>query len=490
MERPKVFLSYSWSSIEHEDFVLNLAERLVDDNIDVVFDKWDLSEGQDVYHFMEQSIKEPTIKHVLLICDKTYKEKADARKQGTGVSTEAQIISTEVYHSVDSKKFIAVLAGEFDKSSEVLPTFVQTRKYVDLSKPSSFEDNYEILLRAILDKPLHKKPPFGKTPDYIQNESPQDSKLSKHLNLLEHAYSTNNNYKIISAKKSFTDDYVQEVQNKLANCLFPSDSIQQTRNLHEMLTNTDKFSKHFRKISEIIVQYEVSADIRFWKTLFQNLLTAGEKNREFEDVFKFIIVENYLFLIGHLIDQERFDLLDSALSITLESISELKNHEIIALSSLWFYSELIEKSFRTSIDSFKKTICITADILISNSKTWNGSKLLSEADLFLFYFSVFQLKLTDADSSAYAPYGDIWFAKLYIYNLVDRHNISWMLKLKSKKYFDKINSILGPDNLDSFKAQYISTVKKSKLFTNFSGTFSSIPKLDETISLDDICTVK
>ncbi|WP_095512509.1 SEFIR domain-containing protein [Rubrivirga marina] len=39
---PRTFLLYSWSSPEHEDWVLRLATDLVDLDLDVVLDKWDL----------------------------------------------------------------------------------------------------------------------------------------------------------------------------------------------------------------------------------------------------------------------------------------------------------------------------------------------------------------------------------------------------------------------------------------------------------------
>lgn len=38
----KVFISYSWTNVTHEKWVLELAERLVSDGVDVVLDKWDL----------------------------------------------------------------------------------------------------------------------------------------------------------------------------------------------------------------------------------------------------------------------------------------------------------------------------------------------------------------------------------------------------------------------------------------------------------------
>ncbi len=51
--QPKVFISYSWSSPQHEQWVLDLAERLSGDGVVVVLDKWDLKEGQDKHVFME-----------------------------------------------------------------------------------------------------------------------------------------------------------------------------------------------------------------------------------------------------------------------------------------------------------------------------------------------------------------------------------------------------------------------------------------------------
>lgn len=37
---PKLFISYSWSSSEHEEWVLELAENLIKDGIDIALDKW------------------------------------------------------------------------------------------------------------------------------------------------------------------------------------------------------------------------------------------------------------------------------------------------------------------------------------------------------------------------------------------------------------------------------------------------------------------
>lgn len=47
-DHPKVFISYSWTSKAYEERVLKLVERLMNDGVDVIFDRWDLRPGQDM----------------------------------------------------------------------------------------------------------------------------------------------------------------------------------------------------------------------------------------------------------------------------------------------------------------------------------------------------------------------------------------------------------------------------------------------------------
>src|SRR5206468_6744780 len=117
---PKLFMSYSWSSPEHEQWVLNLATELRESGVDVVLDKWDLKEGHDAYAFMEKMVTDPQIRKVILICDRMYAEKADGRSGGVG--TETQIISAKVYEKEDQNKFVAVVTENTEEGEAYLPT--------------------------------------------------------------------------------------------------------------------------------------------------------------------------------------------------------------------------------------------------------------------------------------------------------------------------------------------------------------------------------
>lgn len=123
--QPKVFISYSWTTPQHEQWVLDLADRLSGDGIVVTLDKWDLKEGQDKHAFMEQMVHDETIGKVLVICDRGYQVKADDRKGGVG--TESQLISKEVYDNTGQEKFIPIVR-EYDKDGNPARKASQRRR--------------------------------------------------------------------------------------------------------------------------------------------------------------------------------------------------------------------------------------------------------------------------------------------------------------------------------------------------------------------------
>ena len=118
-EHPKVFISYSWTSVEHEQFVMDLATSLRNHGVDAILDKWDLKPGQDKYVFMESMVVDTEVLKVLVLCDRKYQEKANNRAGGVG--TESQIISQELYGKVKQTKFIPIVCEYDDDGQPCLP---------------------------------------------------------------------------------------------------------------------------------------------------------------------------------------------------------------------------------------------------------------------------------------------------------------------------------------------------------------------------------
>lgn len=161
--RPKVFISYSWTSYEYKERVLKLAERLLSDGVDVILDQWDLIPGQDVYSFMEKSISEAD--KVLILCDERYVEKADSRVGGVG--SETQIITGKLYGNFPQGKFIPVIMD----SVWTVPTYLRSRYC--LTYISGSEEEYFNLIREVLDIRRRKRPPLAALPDFLVSDDKQ-----------------------------------------------------------------------------------------------------------------------------------------------------------------------------------------------------------------------------------------------------------------------------------------------------------------------------
>lgn len=156
MKKQKLFISYSWSTPDHEDWVLRLATELRQSGVDVILDKWDLKEGHDAFAFMEKMVSDKNVRKVIIVSDKLYAEKANERSGGVG--TETQIITSEIYTKVEQGKFVVVIPEKDENGKPFLPAYYKSRIYIDLSSEELYSKNFEQLLRWIYNKPRHVKP--------------------------------------------------------------------------------------------------------------------------------------------------------------------------------------------------------------------------------------------------------------------------------------------------------------------------------------------
>ncbi len=173
---PKAFISYSWSSSEHEQWVIDLAKELVHFGVDVELDKWGLRDGHDKFEFMERMVSDPAVTKVMMICDRAYAEKANSRSGGVG--TETQIITPELYEQGEQDKFVAIIAERDADGREFVPAFYKSRIYIDMSNEDARSENFERLLRWLYDKPVDIKPPLGSPPSFVTTDTPSPSETA------------------------------------------------------------------------------------------------------------------------------------------------------------------------------------------------------------------------------------------------------------------------------------------------------------------------
>src|SRR5882672_7221560 len=102
---PKVFISYSWESDEHKNWVRSLSERLTQNGVNVRLDQWHIGPGQSLTQFMEAEVQ--TCEFVLVVCTKEYSRKSLARIGGVGY--EQQIITGNIVAGQPRENFIPLV---------------------------------------------------------------------------------------------------------------------------------------------------------------------------------------------------------------------------------------------------------------------------------------------------------------------------------------------------------------------------------------------
>ncbi|TDZ77383.1 SEFIR domain protein [Mycobacteroides salmoniphilum] len=152
-------MSYSHDDEEHRDWVLQLSTRLRSNGVDVCLDRWNVSLGGNLAHYMERAANQKY--RVIAVVSENFSRKCDEREGGAGF--ESQMLSARLYADLDSKAVIPVIRNN-PHNPPVLPAFLAGRMYEDFRNDASQEGAYERLLREIHGVPVDAAPPLGLNP--------------------------------------------------------------------------------------------------------------------------------------------------------------------------------------------------------------------------------------------------------------------------------------------------------------------------------------
>lgn len=149
MASPTCFISYSWDSHEHRNWVRKLAEDLQAHGVEVRLDSY-TEPGSSITQFAETAVRESD--YVILVCTPKFSSKANARTGGVGY--EAQVVTGEIFHDSVRRKFIPILRS--GTAAQSLPSYLKGKLAVDFRLEESYRDSLEAVLRHIWETPEHK----------------------------------------------------------------------------------------------------------------------------------------------------------------------------------------------------------------------------------------------------------------------------------------------------------------------------------------------
>lgn len=454
--KPKVFISYSWKIRE---WVGELAKRLMNNGVETKVDLWDLKEGQDKYAFMESMVNDNTIDYVLVVCDKTYTDKANKREGGVG--DETVIISSELYGKSSQTKFLPLVLSKDDEGKANLPTYIKSRIYFDFSDENNYENEYEKLLRHIYDKPLIPKPKLGSMPEWLKDNSVNLSSLSSHISVLK---SSNNESRRNAAVTEFCQDFAIKAKE------FVVDSSKGVGN--EIVANIEAMKplrdSYLDFLKEVILSERDVVDFvcRFFENVFNELMLLPSSVNSWHDSsyehYKFLLWETFVCTIAYLWYYEKYREINLILTHTYflqDQISPVK--EIKPSSILNFRCEC------DSLDRYgasRRLHSFTADIAVKRVKEpLITQESFAQADIFICQMS-FALKIRD--------FGFSWFPLSYVYA---KNASSFWVKLVSRQFCEKILPLFNAKSIDDLKR----IIQENPVDSNYSysGTWHGVPRI-------------
>lgn len=439
-KHPKVFISYSWAT--HKERVIQIAHDLMRDGIDTIIDEWNLKHGQDKYKFMEQMVTEPSINFVLIMCDKSYTQKADSRAGGVG--DETAIISSELYGKIEQTKFIPIILEKDENGTAYCPVYLKNRIHLDFSNT---DDQYEQLLRILYGVPLHRRPELGKKPEWLSEYSVNISSIQSAVMHLKNTADSANKEKLIQRfPQRFIEtakQYIVDISNEDVATL----GKEIEKKIYEMKPLRDLY---LDTLDECIVENKniVKFIILFFEQIYNGLLFIGSddpgqlyKSRHesaFEH-YKFIIWNCFVCTILYLRRYEKYMEIHTILTHTFFlQQSDYPARKIWPSSFIEFrpYLDILDGQYGKQLSK----LSLMGDIAVKLSKySFVNQITFSQTDVFIC-----QLSFIFKHARSYGW----WFPITYIY-LHEAENM-WV-ELTSRKYCEKLLPLFNVNTIEELK---------------------------------------
>ncbi len=464
-EHPKAFLSYAWSDPEHKERVRLFADRLLGKGIDVILDIYDNKPGHELNKFMEQSVTDKAVTHVLVIADKKYAEKADARRGGVG--TETQLISPEVYEKIDQTKVVPLVFERNQDGKPCLPTYMKSRHYIDFTDESQFDANFDDLIRHIYNQPKYVKPVLGSIPTFTGTAKHPAEKLPKTAEQQVDAEKPRSGLQAVTATFLQALDKLRKVgagdtpvDEKVLESI---ESMQPYTNamlneLDGLLMNGQLDDK---KLTEEIDKLLTSAKAKQAPLPGVN----SWRDSDYENV-GFVVHELATGIVALLVKHRRFSVVHNLINRTYFYKTHLGELRAVTFTDFYQHMRTLD-DYRNSRLNLNR-VSVAADIQKEHAVKFDGLDFdeLRNADSLLYLLTRFNFP-----DNRY----NWWFPRLSVYSHRSEELIDPLGELISKSRADEISAMFGMKSVGELQKAYEAAVEVTSKINYNAGWNFNVP---------------
>ncbi|MED4006073.1 toll/interleukin-1 receptor domain-containing protein [Priestia aryabhattai] len=158
MERKRVFISYSWDSEEHQEWVLYLANCLRTKGLIAETDIFETQQKSvHLNKMMVEKVRDSDF--IIIVLTENYAKKADKFEGGVGF--ESQLTLPLIMERPNKLIPIMRHQGNFN---EVFPFHFKGQYAIDFSKDTEFDSKLDELIYRLYEKPRYYVEPVGEVP--------------------------------------------------------------------------------------------------------------------------------------------------------------------------------------------------------------------------------------------------------------------------------------------------------------------------------------
>ena len=480
--RPKVFISYSWA--QNKERVLDLADRLLSDGVEVVIDEYDFKEGNDKFAFMERCVVDPAIEKVLVICDRSYTEKSDKREGGVG--DEITVMSPKIYGKAKQEKYIPIVFEKDEVGKPYLPALLASRKYIDMSDASVFEDGYSALLHNLYDEPVRRKPALGKAPEWLVNPlSINTAKIETTIQRFQQA-SVSSLQSGVSFQRSipeFTRMLVM-LEGDEAKGLDEVALIDRTKPIRDTFLRFLDAYLACGQIDGVVIAAGVE---QLYCSLPNRQIGLQNRRGEVMECYQFFFWELVICITALLLRYRLFSALYDFLTYRY-CLHEMRFPEngVESRDVTYFrqYFRGVEELHKVKQPDSRK-ITYTGELLYQRKPTVGLKDLdLIDADVFIsqFVFAFYEGEVSDWS----VLFSSNWFPVSYVYRGHGKQSV-WS-RLVSRRYCQDLMALFGVKTVEELKAmlQHADEVRNGLSGWRHRSAFDAPPSISYSINFDEI----
>jgi hypothetical protein len=236
-EHPSVFISYSWDSEEHENWVAFLAAKLRENGVDATIDKFETqSKTVNLNRMMIEKIRNSD--NILLILTENYAKKADVFQGGVGYETNLLI-----RYIKDNPDKIILIMRHKGNYKEAIPFYLDGFYFIDFSDDGQFDIKFNELLHRIFQVDIIDVPKVGAKPKLEPKRITYDRITNEISNIIPNFKEITDLDKNKFMKRSYSEilsylsDFAEQTRQKNSNFDYDKDIIHSQKTIMRFYIN-------------------------------------------------------------------------------------------------------------------------------------------------------------------------------------------------------------------------------------------------------------